>query len=126
MEDTYITKGNPFPNEVEIDLNVLGALMLNRVGGHVDGADVVAVDQRSAPRRCMKLNEKLVQPSGFCNTISHCAILNFSTGPGDCNLPLRRPGNQVVLKKNRITRCGFAGIRTACPVSIGVHSQLTL
>ena len=103
MHDADITNSNTLPHEVKIDLNVLGALMLNRVGGHVDGTDVVAVDQRSVPRRCMKLNEKLTQPSGFCNTISHCAILSFSTGPGDCILPLRRPGNQVVPEKNRIT-----------------------
>jgi len=81
MHDADITNSNTLPHEVKIDLNVLGALMLNRVGGHVDGADVVAVDQQSASRRCMKLNEKLAQPSGFCNTISHCAILSFSTGP---------------------------------------------
>ena len=34
MKDTHITNGNPFPNEVEVDLNVLGALTLNWVGGH--------------------------------------------------------------------------------------------
>ena len=126
MKNSKITNGNPLPDEVEINLNMLGSLMLNRVGGHVDGADVVAVDQRNTPRRCMKLNEKLAQPSGFCNAISHCAMLSFGTGLGDCILPLRRPGNQVVPEKNRITQCGFASIRTACPVGVGVHSQLTL
>jgi hypothetical protein len=32
---------------MEIDLNMLGALMLNGVGGHVDGTDVVTIDQGS-------------------------------------------------------------------------------
>ena len=36
------------PNEVKIDLNVLGALILNRVGGHVDGTDVVTIHQCGA------------------------------------------------------------------------------
>ena len=45
MKNSKITNGNPLPDKVEINLNMFGSLMLNRVGGHVDGADVVAVDQ---------------------------------------------------------------------------------
>jgi len=45
MKDTKITNGNPLPDEVEVNLNMLGALMLNRIGGHVDGADVVTIHQ---------------------------------------------------------------------------------
>ena len=48
MKDTNITSGNPLSDEVEVDLDVLGALMLNGVGGHVDGADVIAVYQDSS------------------------------------------------------------------------------
>jgi hypothetical protein len=36
MKDTNVTTSNTFPQEVEFNLNVLGTLMLNRVGGHVD------------------------------------------------------------------------------------------
>jgi hypothetical protein len=32
---------------VEVALDMLGALMLNGVGGEVDGADVVTVDESS-------------------------------------------------------------------------------
>jgi len=39
------TKSHSFSDEVKINLNVLGTLMLNRVGRHVHGADIVAVDQ---------------------------------------------------------------------------------
>ena len=39
-----ITKSHLFTNEVQIDLYVLGALMLNRVGRHVDDSDVVTID----------------------------------------------------------------------------------
>ena len=45
MQNTKITNGDSLPDEVKIDLNVLGALMLNRVGGHVDGTDVVTIHQ---------------------------------------------------------------------------------
>jgi hypothetical protein len=43
--DTNVPVGNMLVNKVKINLNMLGALVLNRVGGEVDGADVVAVDQ---------------------------------------------------------------------------------
>ena len=55
MKDTKITNGNPLPDEVEVNLNMLGALMLNRIGGHVDGADVVTIHQCSSAKRGVKL-----------------------------------------------------------------------
>ena len=50
MENTGTTNGNSLPNKVKINLNVFGALMLNRVGGHLDHTDVV-VDQGSTAGR---------------------------------------------------------------------------
>jgi hypothetical protein len=44
MKDTNIPDGNALMDKVKIDLNMLGALVQNRIGGEVDGADVVAVD----------------------------------------------------------------------------------
>jgi hypothetical protein len=40
VQDTDFTKDDSLSDEVEIDLNILGSLMLNRVGGEVDGADI--------------------------------------------------------------------------------------
>jgi len=48
MKDTKVTNCNPLPDEVEINLDLLSALMRNRVGGHVDRADVVTIHQCSA------------------------------------------------------------------------------
>jgi hypothetical protein len=41
---------NMLVNEVEINLNMLGALMLDKVGGEVDSIDVIAID-KSGPRQ---------------------------------------------------------------------------
>jgi hypothetical protein len=49
VEGTNITDDNVLADKVKINLNMLGALVLNGVGGVVDGADVVVVDQ-SDPR----------------------------------------------------------------------------
>jgi len=50
MQNLQITDGDPFANEVEINLDVLGTLMLDWVGRHVDNTDVVTVYQCSATK----------------------------------------------------------------------------
>jgi hypothetical protein len=43
MQGTKITGSNPFSEEVKINLDVLGALMLDGVGRHVNSTDVAAI-----------------------------------------------------------------------------------
>jgi hypothetical protein len=45
VQDADITDGNAFPNEVEVDLDMLHTLMLNRVVGEIDGTNVITVDE---------------------------------------------------------------------------------
>jgi hypothetical protein len=45
VEDTNILNDNVLTDKVKINLKMLGALVLKEVGGEVDGADVVVVDQ---------------------------------------------------------------------------------
>jgi hypothetical protein len=49
MEYTNVPNGNALTDKVKINLNMLSALVLNEVGGEVDGPDVIAVVQ-SGPR----------------------------------------------------------------------------
>jgi hypothetical protein len=44
VKDADSSKGHSFSNEVKINLNMLGTLMLNGVGRHVHNADVVTID----------------------------------------------------------------------------------
>jgi hypothetical protein len=44
MEDTNISDGNTLANEVEINLNMLGTLIMDEIGRGVDCAGVVGVD----------------------------------------------------------------------------------
>jgi hypothetical protein len=48
-----------FLDEVDVDLDMLGALMLNGIGGEVDGTDVVIVDESALRQRDMELLEEL-------------------------------------------------------------------
>jgi hypothetical protein len=49
VEDKNVPDGNALTDKVEINLDMLDALVLAGVGGEVDNTDVVAVDQ-SGPR----------------------------------------------------------------------------
>jgi hypothetical protein len=55
MQDADFTKGDSLSAEVEVNLNMLGSLMLNRVGGESDGADVVAINHCSTTEWTSKL-----------------------------------------------------------------------
>jgi hypothetical protein len=88
MKDTDCTHGDTFTDEVEIDFHMLGALMLNGVGGEVAGADIVAVDEACGVQGMVKFLEQLPQPSGFSDAVSNSPVFSFGTGLGDSGLPL--------------------------------------
>jgi hypothetical protein len=52
---TLITDDHAFPHKVEVDLDMLHAMVLNVVGREVDDADVVTVDEDTLCQRSMKL-----------------------------------------------------------------------
>jgi hypothetical protein len=61
MKDTDLTDGDLLSDKMKINLHMLCALMLNRVGGEVHDADVVIVD-KSVPRRwSLELMQELMQ-----------------------------------------------------------------
>lgn len=68
-------KSNLFTNKIEINLHMFGTLMLNQVGGEVDGADVIAVHYCGLLQGMVELQEKLAKPVGFGHYISHAAGL---------------------------------------------------
>lgn len=44
MKNPYLTERRLFPNKVDVDLDMLSAPVLNRIGSHVDSADIVTED----------------------------------------------------------------------------------
>jgi nucleoside-triphosphatase THEP1 len=58
-ENPNITVGDPLADKVQVDLHVLRALVLHGIGGEVDRADVVAVDEAGALEGAVELVEKL-------------------------------------------------------------------
>jgi hypothetical protein len=45
MQDVDIIDDHTFPHKVEVNLDILHALVLNDIGGDVDSADVIIVDE---------------------------------------------------------------------------------
>jgi hypothetical protein len=96
VQDTDITDCNAFPNEVEVDLDMLHTLVLNRVGGEVDGADIVVVDERALWQQSIELQEELSEPTSFGYVIGHGVILSLDARSEDNVLALGGPGDEVV------------------------------
>jgi hypothetical protein len=92
VKNPHGTHGYLLTNEVKIDLDVLRPLMLNRVGRHVDHADVVAVDKGSTAKRNVELMKKLSEPRSLSN-IGDGAVLGLSAGAGHGVLTLGGPGD---------------------------------
>jgi hypothetical protein len=57
VEDENVSDSNALTNEVEINLNMLDALMLDGVGGEVDRAGVIAVDQSGPQQGVVQLRQ---------------------------------------------------------------------
>jgi hypothetical protein len=55
MQDEDIIDGHVFQHKVEVDLDMLHTLVLNGVGGEVDGANVVVVDEGALHQWSMEL-----------------------------------------------------------------------
>ena len=54
VQDTHITEGDALSDEVEINLDMLRTLMLNRVRGEINHTDIVTIDNSRTPERRME------------------------------------------------------------------------
>jgi hypothetical protein len=103
MENLNIANSHSVSNEVQINLHMLRPLMLNRVGGEVHGADVVAVDERALGERAVKLSQELSEPGRLSHAVTNSPVLRLNTRARDHRLSLGRPGDQVATKEDGIT-----------------------
>jgi nucleoside-triphosphatase THEP1 len=96
MKNMNFAKGDLITNKMDVNLNVLCSSMLNWIRGHVDCGHIVTIDKCGRMERAMKLLKKLTEPTTLRNSMSHNAVLGFSTGSRDHSLALGRPRNQIV------------------------------
>jgi hypothetical protein len=124
MQYSELAEGDPLPNKVEINLNVLCALMLDWVAGEIYSTDVVTVDQGGTARWVAKFKKKLTQPSSFSNTIRYSTIFGLGAGAGDRMLTLGGLGHQIIPEEHCVARGRPASVWTPSPVSVRVYNKL--
>jgi hypothetical protein len=107
-----------------INLDMLGALVLDRVDGEVDGAKVVAVDQSGPQEGTVQLHMQLTKPTRICHAVGHGAVLRLSARTRDGVLMLRGPGDEVVTQEYYTAQSGLVSIRTVGLVSISVDDEV--
>ena len=88
MKYSNVTEGNLLTDKVDVQLDVLGASMMNGVGGEVDSEDVVAVQDGDLIHGVGELEKKLTKPRALGNSIGHIPILSLGTGVKDGGLSL--------------------------------------
>jgi hypothetical protein len=103
---------------------MLRALMLHGVGGEVDGADVVAVDEGGALEGAVELVEEFAHPGGLRHAVGHSAVLSLCAGAGDDGLPLGDRGDEVGTQKYSIAESGSACVGSVGPVCVSVDHEL--
>jgi hypothetical protein len=109
---------------VKSNLHVLCALVLHGIGGEVDHADVVAVDEGGALEGAVELVVELVEPGGLDHVVGHDAVLGLSAGARDDGLSLCGPGDEVGVQEHDVTGSGPARVGTTIPVNVGVDHEL--
>ena len=123
MKNPNLSQGDLLTDEVNINLNVLRATMMNGVGCHVDSADIVAVDNHRRSNGDVELLQELAQPATLSHHMSNSTVLCFCTGAGDHGLTLGGPRNQIIAEVDTIAGGGAPRIWAASPVDIGVGDQ---
>jgi hypothetical protein len=98
--------------------------MLHEIGGEVDLADVVAIDEGGTLERTVELLEQLAQPGGLCHAVGHNAILGLCAGAGDEGLQLGDSGDEVGTQEHDISGSGLACVGTSSPISVGVDHKV--
>jgi hypothetical protein len=78
--------------------------MLHEIGGEVDCADVVVVDEGGALEGVVEHLEKLAQPRSLYHVVGHNVVLGLDAGARDGGLSLSGPGDEVSAQKIRHNR----------------------
>ena len=112
---------NTLANEMDVQLDVLGPLVMNGVHRHVHGRDVVVVGDGRLGHATMELAEKLSEPYTFSRGVRDNTILSLGVLTGDRGLPFRRPGHQGVAEEHTEARCRAPSVRAARPVGVRVR-----
>jgi len=69
MEHSHLPQGDLLMDEVDVNLDVLRAAVVDMVGYHIDSTNVVALDDRRRRKRDVEL---LAKPTALGDHVCHC------------------------------------------------------
>jgi len=118
-----LSQGNLVADEVNVDLDVLRATMVDRISGHIDGVNIVTVHDGRRGNGRVELLEKLMKPTTLGNGMGNHAVLSLSTGVGHRRMALGEPRDQVVTEEDAVARRGAPRVRIAYLVRVGVCGE---
>ena len=107
-------------HKVEVDFDMLGARVKHRIRGKKCGANIVAPKGWRGSQRHTQFGEKILKPKQLRTSERKTPVFSFSAGTRHCWLFLSTPGDQIVAKKNSITRSGTTVIDRTSPISVTV------
>lgn len=100
-----------------IYFDMLGPLIMDRVGREIDDEDIVTINKCSHCRGSM--DTAIDGAMKFLRYgISHGAIFDFNVEMGGGSLALRRPRDQILTEKHTISRGGASSVGATTPVSL--------
>jgi hypothetical protein len=125
MEYPNLSQGKLVADEVNVDLDVVCATMVDMISSHIDNANIVAVAVHDGGRgnRRTKLLDELTKSTTLDYDMSNRAVLNLSTRTGHRRLALGGPRDQIVAEEDVVAGCRALGIWTTCPVRVGVCGE---
>lgn len=126
MKNSNVPQCNTISNEVKVDLDVFGALVLNWIRGHIDRAHVVTENNGGTGKRPVKLLEKLAEPTSFSDGVGDDTILGLSARARDGVLSLGGPRDQIVTEEDTVARSGATCVRTTSPIRVGISNKTIL
>jgi len=77
VEDVEVAKLDLFSDEVDVELNMFGALVVDGVGGHVHRRDVVTVCDGSLREVAVEFAKELAQPNALSRHVRHSPALGL-------------------------------------------------
>ena len=123
MEHPNLSQSNLVADEVNVDLDVLRATMVDKISGHIDNANIVIVNDGRRGNGRVELLEKLTKPTPLAHGMGNRAVLSLSTGTGHRRLALGGPRDQIVAEEDAVAGCRAPGVWTARPVHVGVRGE---
>ena len=120
MENAELAGLHPFTDEVDVKFDVLRALMMDRILGHVDNRYIVAERHGSLQDGEVEFAEELAEPYALSGGIGHRTVFRLYTGPGDGGLALGGPRDQGIAEEHAKFRCRASSLGAAGPIGVGV------